>query len=444
MRKTISILVFSDLHPSDRPSLIFHDETKHVYLTEHAPCSVSLSSRIYHSKDHFRRSSPCENCSSLLSPVQFTEYFHSFLIANVTYNLMQMFLDKRSNQRDQFGYISSINAHQIEQIVINNSKLSHSSDLNVHSTKYSLVLRVQSWPKEICSNYEQRHRLWPTNISSLFQSTCFIRSQGTIAYQTSRDDQCSNCQQTLSSISGSSWSYTYAAVEDELVRLMSDGHKRFASIGWNYLQKTSHGQLSFAIFKHTLFYFFEGYSLEEFRTHDFTDQLSSFLRYLLYRFQTESIPHYFNSHVNLFNANLPFDWLTIPIISPHTSIYTLPDSSLYLSHLFYLIEFQSKFLDEFPSIKSNITQSILDAHRYALERISIPQHSITLDCLYQYQQSNVQIILDYLPAIRLQESSLLLHVFWSIFIQYFNPLFDELFLYSNNNHSSQVNSSSSR
>lgn len=398
LRKIISIIIFSELHASAQPSLIFDDETKHIYLTKYADNSSALSPLI----DHFRQLSPCENKSS----VQFTEYLHSFLIANVTYNFMQIFLEKPSNQRHQFGYISSINTHQIQQIIIDNSKLSHSSDLNVHSTKYSFVLRVQTWPKTIRSIYEQRHRLWPTNISSLFQSTCFIRSQ--------------------TSVSGASWSYTYTAIERELVRLMSEEQKRFASIGWNYLKKISHGQISFVIFKHTLFYFFEEYS-----SNDFTEQMSSFVKYLLHRFQTKSIPHYFNPNINLFNSNLSFDWLTIPIIVPYTSIYTLPNSSLYLSHLLYLIEFQSKFLNDFPSIKNNITQSIFDAHQYALEQISsdhsLPQHSFTLDCLYRYQQTNVQIILDYLPIVRTQESSLLLHVFWSIFIQYFNTLFDDIF-----------------
>jgi hypothetical protein len=53
---------------------------------------------------------------------------------------------------------------------------------------------------------------------------------------------------------------------------------------------------------------------------------------------------------------------------------------------------------------------------------------LTLDCLYRYQEENVQIILDYLPLLRGKEPSLLIHSLWSMFVQYFNCLFDDLFI----------------
>jgi len=56
------------------------------------------------------------------------------------------------------------------------------------------------------------------------------------------------------------------------------------------------------------------------------------------------------------------------------------------------------------------------------------QRQLTLDCLYRYQEENVQIILDYLPLLRDKEPSLLIHSLWSMFIQHFNFLFDDLFI----------------
>ena len=336
---------------------------------------------------------------------------------------------------DLFGYISSIDSNRIHQILIDNSKITHSSDLDIHSTEISFVLRVQSWPKEIRSIYEQRHRFWPiaTDLSSLFQSTCFIRSNGN-EYQTLIKESCSHCEQILS-ICSSSWSYTYSAIENELVKLMTDGQKRFASINWNYLNKKSEGQFPFILFKHTLFFFFEQYPSDQFTRNDLT---KTYLDYFLDCFQKKSIPHYFNSILNLFNENISIEWLSTPFLSGHSLIYILPDSAMYLSSLQYLIEFQSKFLDHFPSGKSNITQTILETDQYVRKRLSIPD-PLTLDCLYQYQQSNVQIIVEYLPVLRLEESSLLLHAFWSIFIQYFHRLFDDQF-----KSSSSISESSSR
>lgn len=338
-------------------------------------------------------------------------------MANATYNFMQIFLRKSSNQQDRFGYISTRDSNRIQQILIDNSKLKHSSNLNVHSTEISFVLRIQSWPKDLRSNYEQRHRYWPSSIDlpSLFQSTCFIQSNET-NHQLSLDKPCSHCEQILSTYS-SSWSYTYSAIENQLIQLMSNEQKQFASILWNEFNTRSHEQFSFILFKHTLFYFFEHYP-----SHNFPNSISIFLGYFLDCFQRKSFPHYFNSMINLFHENIAIEWMSTSILSGYSSIYTLPDSDMYLPSLQYLMEFQSKFLEDFPSGKSDIIRTILETDQYVREH---QVNSLTLDDLYRYQEMNVQIIIDYLPVLRRKESSLLLHAFWSIFIQYFHRLFDD-------------------
>ena len=128
----------------------------------------------------------------------------------------------------------------------------------------------------------------------------------------------------------------------------------------------------------------------------------------------------------------------------NSSVYLLPKSSSYLYHLIYLIQFQSSFLHYLHSSKTNLIQTILDTHELVIKQLSLgvktykrqldssqaikSHRPLTPDCLYRYQEENVQIILDYLPLLREKEPSLLIHSLWSIFIQYFNSLFDDLFI----------------
>ncbi len=343
----------------------------------------------------------------------------SFMISKATYNLMQICFGELT-KNNLFGYISQIDSNRIRQTIINNSKLNFSYDLDVDYIDISFVLRVQSWPEEIRSIYEQRIRLWPTNIEQLFDQTCFIRYKDELS------------------------SYTYAAIEGQLVRLMSDGQIRFASMIWNYLNRKTEGKFSFLIFKHTLFYFFEQYSSDSFMNSDLFSQISNFLNFLNNRLQTKSIPHYFNSNYNLFHENISIPMPMSYLDLRNSLIYNLPKSSMYLYHLMYLIQFQSNFIKYFPLSKTNLTQTILDIHELVIQQLSLgvktykqqldfsiaiqSHRRLTLDNLYRYQEENVQLILDYLPLIRLKEPSLLLHSFWSIFIQYFNSLFDDLFI----------------
>jgi hypothetical protein len=350
------------------------------------------------------------------------------------------------NNNNTFGYISQINPNHIRQTIINNSKLNYSYDLDVDHTSFYFVLRVKSWPQEIRSIFEQRERLWPLNIENLFANTCFIRCNDN-KHETSPINKCHSCEKMLSSSSDSTWSYTYAAIENQLILSMSDGHIRFASIAWNYLNGKTQGELPFIIFKHTLFYFFEQYSSDSFITHDLLNYIHIFLDLLVNRLQTKSIPHYFDSNYNLYNDNLSIKFSSIKITYldlKNSSIYLLPKSSFYLYRLIYLIQFQSNFLHYLRSTKTNLIQTILETHELVIKQLSsgvktykhqfdstiaIKSHRpLTLDCLYRYQEENVKIILDYLPLLREKEPSLLIHSLWSIFIQYFNPLFDDLFI----------------
>jgi len=357
-----------------------------------------------------------------------------------------MCFNEINKKNNLFGYISQIHPNRIQQMIINNSKLNYSYDIDVEYTNFYFVLRVESWPNEIRSIYEKRKRLWPLNIENLFDKTCFIRYNGN-EYETPTNNQCLNCEKMLSSLSDSSWSYTYAAIEAQLVHSMSDGHIQFASIVWNYLNGKTEGQLSFRIFKHTLFYFFEQYSSDSFTTSDLFNYISLFIDFLFNCLQTKFIPHYFNSNYNLYNDQISINFISFKMTYldlKNFSIYILPKSSLYLYHLIYLIQFQSNFLRYFFSSKTNLTQTILDTHELVIKQLSLgvktykrQLHSIiaiqsyrplTPDCLYQYQEENVQIILDYLPLLREKEPSILIHSLWSIFIQYFNSLFDDLFI----------------
>ena len=95
-------------------------------------------------------------------------------------------------------------------------------------------------------------------------------------------------------------------------------------------------------------------------------------------------------------------------------------------------------------------QTILDLDRAVIRQLSLgvqaykqqldssiaikAHRSLTLDRLYRYQENNVQFILDYLPMLREREPSLLVHSLWSMFIQYFNSFFDDIFVSEKQEH----------
>jgi hypothetical protein len=396
-------------------------------------------------KDISRIFSSCDHCSLLLSASKLHQCLHPFFLGNLTYNLVQICFNEINNN-NLFGYIAQLNSNKFRQTIINNSKLNYSYNLDVDYTDFYFVIYVQSWPKEIRSMYEKRQRLWPLDINNLFDNTCFIRFNGNedVTYAT---DRCFGCEKILSLLPNSSWSYTYTSIEAQLVLHMTDGHVRFASIVWNYLNGKSEGEFSFVIFKHTLFYFFEYYSSDSFTTSDLYSHIHVFIDFLFNRFQTKFIPHYFNPNYNLYNEKISINLINIKmnyLDLKNCSIYLLPKSSLYLYHLIYLIQFQSNFLQCLHSSKTNLIQTIIDTHESVMKQlllgvktykqhldstIAIKSHRpLTLDCLYRYQEENVQLILDYLPLLRAKEPSLLIHSLWSIFIQYLNSLCDDLFI----------------
>ena len=232
---------------------------------------------------------------------------------------------------------------------------------------------------------------------------------------------------------------------------MSDEQIRFASILWNYLNSKTQGQLPFNLFKHTLFYFFEHYSSDCFISSDLLTYTHLFTDYLFNRLQAKFFPHYFNSNYNLYDEHLSITLMSSISIKmtyldlKNFAIYLLPKSSEFLYQLIYLIQFQSHFLHcllACTASKTNSIQTILDTHELVLKQFSTGIQTykrkletnmtmktpLTLDCLYRYQEENVQIILDYLPLLREKEPSLLIHSFWSMFIQYFSCLFDDLFI----------------
>ena len=442
-----TFLFHSNLKTFDRPSFIFDENNRFVYLTKFSRWN-EFKSITFRTKDVLGIFSSCDHCSLLLSATKFNQCLRTFLIVNATYNLIKICFNEINNNHI-YGYISQNYSNKIQQIIINNSKLNYSYDIDVNHTDFYLVLRVQSWPQEIRSIYEQRKRLWPLNIENLFHRTCFIRYNGK-EEEMMMSDNCSNCEKVLTSLlNSSSWSYTYVEIETQLILMMSNGHVRFASILWNYLNGKTQGQLSFNIFKHTLFYFFEQYSSDSFTTSDLHSHINLFTKFLFNCLETKSIPHYFNSTYNLYNDNISTTLMhlisskTIYLDLKHFSLYHLPKSSLYIYHLIYLIEFQSNFVHYFHSSKTNLIQTILDTYELIFRRLSlgvkiykrelcfttsIKSCSLTIDCLYQYQEKNVQLVLDYLSLLREKESSLLVHSLWSTFIQYFNSLFDDLFI----------------
>lgn len=418
-----------------------------IYITKYSRWN-ELDSIAYRTKDVSTVLSSCGACSLLLSGSKLNNCLNAFLLVNTTYSLVQMYFNEMNNN-NIFGYVSQIDSNTIRQIIINNSKLNYSCDLDVDHVLFYFVLHIKSWPQEMRSNYEKRQRLWPLNIDQLFNNTCFVRFDSN-EQEIFTNDKCLHCEKKLVILSKSSWSYTYAAIEAQLVLLMTDGHIRFASMLWNYLNSKTQGELPFMIFKHTLFYFFEQYPSNSFTTSDLVSHVNLFINSLIKCFERKSISHYFNSNYNLYNDNLPYslidllsDKITYVDIK-HSSIYLLPKSSLYLYHLIYLIQFQSSFLQYLRSPKTNLIQTIIDTHESVIQQFSFGIKTykqqldsneaikscrpLTLDILYRYQEQNVQVILDYLPLLREKEPSLIIHSLWSIFIQYFNSLFDDLFI----------------
>jgi len=356
----------------------------------------------------------------------------------------------QTNPNSTFGYISQNNPRKIRQILLNNSKFAYSYDLDVIHTSFYFVLRVQTWPQDVRQIYEQRQRSWPMNIEQLFEDTCFLRIELIESTDQSKSSsKCSNCEKHFSSSIDSSWSYTYAAIESKLIEMMSDDQIRFASILWNYLNGKTQGQLPFNVFKHTLFYFLESYSPDFFLSSDLVLQTHLYTDYLCHCLQIQSIPHYFNTNFNFYNENLSLI-LTNLLSTKMTyvdlknfQIYHQSKSSSYLFYFLYLIQFEKHFLqDLFASKTNNSLQAILDTHQSVIQKFllgiqiykrqlegnqtQLIQRTLTLDCLYHYQEDNVQTIVDYLPLLREKEPLLLLHSLWSMFIQYFNCLFDDL------------------
>ena len=432
---------------SDTPLLIFDDQRKLVYQTKHARFLglQSFTCLTNHVPRLPKLFSSCDQCSSLLSGSKLHHRLHSFLLVNTTHNLVQKCFNETTNN-NIFGYISQRNPKKIRQTFINNSKFSYSYDLDVNHTSYYFVLRVHSWPQEIRQIYEQRQRSWPIDIGRLFEETCFIRIE-THKQDQSTMDKCPACEKLLSSSADSTWSYTYTSIEAKLVSMMTDEQIRFSSIIWNYLNGKTQGQLPFNIFKHTLFYFFEQYSSDCFISSDLLTYTHHFTDFLFNRLQQKFIPHYFNSTHNLYDDHLSITLMSSISIKmtyldlKNFSLYHLPKSSLFLYQFIYLIQFQTNFLQ---TSKANSIQTILDTHECVVKQLLSGiqmykrqldtnlakkiQQPLTLDCLYRYQEDNVQTILDYLPLLRDKEPSLLIHSFWSMFIQYFNCLFDDLFI----------------
>nr|BAJ93594.1 predicted protein [Hordeum vulgare subsp. vulgare] len=442
-----------DVKKFHTPSLIFDEQQKLVYITKHAR-SLGLRSITCTTNNITRLPklfSSCDHCSSLLSGSKLNKRLHSFLLVNTTHNLVEMCFNE-TNNNSIFGYVSQKHPTKVRQTVINNSKFAYSYDLDIGHTTLYFVLRVRSWPQDIRQTFEQRQRVWPVNLAKLFDGTCFIRVNNNDE-DIPTTNKCLACEKLLSTGSDSTWSYTYTVIETELISLMSEEQIRFASIMWNYLNGKTHGELPFNIFKHTIFYFFEQYSPDCFVSSDLLSHAHLFTDFLFNCLQTQLIPHYFNSNHNLYRDDLSSTLLSSVAIKmtyldlKNFSIHLLPSSSLYLYQLLYLIQFQTNFLQYLlacTSSKTNSIETILDTHELVIKQLSRgiktykrqldtnlsmkTQKTLTLDCLYRYQEDNVQIIVDYLPLLRDREPSLLIHSLWSMFIQYFNCLFDDLFI----------------
>ena len=458
-RRSQSVLIGHDelecidlktLNKSDTPSLIFDDEHKLVHVTKYARWNElqPLISFNDHLSDRF---STCDDCSTILSCSNLSQRLHLFLLVNATHHLVEKCL-QAAHQKCTFGFISQKQSNQIEETTIDTSKLTYSYDLDVEHRSFYFVLRVRSWPEEMRSTYERRSRLWPWDTAKLFDRTCFIRIRDD-APDIPRKSVCPSCEQLLCSRSKSSWSYSYATIEAQPISQMSNEHRRFASIALNYINGKSQGKFPFVLFKHVLFYFFEQCSFDEFTTSDVLSPLQLFTEFLFDRLQTPSLAHYFNPDEHLSTERISLELLSMktnPTDVNQCSMRCLSPSSAYLYHTFYLIQFQFNLFESLLSSKSNTMQTLLDldtavirqlslgvqAYKQQLDAsITIKSHrSVTLDRLYRYQENNIQFILDYLPMLREKEPSLLIHSLWSMFIQYFNSFYDDLFFSEKNEH----------
>ncbi|CAF3697255.1 unnamed protein product [Rotaria socialis] len=451
--KELECVHLKDVKKFDTPSLIFDEQQKFVHITKHSRL-FGIQSLKYTTNNVTRLPklfSSCDHCSSLLSGSKLNHRLRPFFLVNTTHNLVQMCFNE-TNHNTVFGYISQTHPSKTRQTIINNAKFSYSYDLDVSYTSLYFILRVCSWPQELRHIYEQRQRLWPVNIDNLFDGTCFIRVNNDEQYMRATD-KCHACEKILSASLDSTWSYTYKVIEAKLVSTMSDEQIRFASIIWNYLNGKTQGQLPFVIFKHTLFYFFEKYSSDSFTSTDVLNHAHRFTDFLFDRLQAKLVPHYFNSTFNLYKDDLSITLMSSISIKmtyldlKNFSIYSLQKSSLDLYRLIYLVQFETNFLQcllSCTSSKTNSIQTILDTHELAIKQLLSgiktykrqfettntikTRRPLTLDCLYRYQEENVQTVLDYLPLLRDKEPSLLIHSLWSMFIQYFNCLFDDLFI----------------
>jgi hypothetical protein len=458
---SVCLLSSRDTRKIERtPALIFDEQDKHVHTTKHArflglqsmTCTTSRSKRLP------KLFASCDQCSTLLSGSKLNRRFRSFFLVNITHSLVEQCFNE-TNNNNVFGYLSQQHPIKIRHTMINNAKLAYSYDLDVQHTSFYFVLRLHSWPEDIRQIFHRRQRQWPVDVDKLFDGTCFIRLDHVEQDEQITNTKCSTCEKRLSLSSTSSWSYTYAAIENQLILAMSDEQIRFSSIMWNYLNGKTDGQLPFAVFKHVLFYFFEYYASDVYLTRDLISYAHMFVDFLVDRLHQKSMPHYFHSQFDFYNENLS-TCLIQSLASKMTytdlkqfSVHVSPGSSVYLYYLIYLIQFQSHFLQSLLSCTSSKTdsiQTILDAHELVSKQLSFGIRTykrqldmlttrrtfstLTLDRLYAYQEENVQIIVEYLPLLRDRQPSLLIHTLWSMFIQYFNCLFDDLFV-SDENHS---------
>lgn len=443
---------FRDVKKFDSPTLIFDEREKRVHITKHArflglqtlTCMNDESSRLP------KLFASCDQCSSLLSPYKFNEHLRRYFFVNLTHNLVESSFNENKNNH-VFGYVSDRNPKKIRKISINNSKTSYSYDLDVFETNFLFVIRMNSWPEEIRQNFDKRSRSWPYDVESLFDGTCFIRFER-LEEETTTDRKCSDCERSFSMASNSSWSYSFSSIENKLVSMMNSDQLRFSSILWNFLQGKTSSKVPFNVFKHSLFYFFEQHSADDFLTSDLISHINLFTDLLVQCLQNKRVAHYFNSNYNLYRDE--FEDLKTELIKvrinysdlKHFSVYLLPKTSPMIYHWMYLIEFQSHFLQcllACESSKGSSLEAILETDQTVIKKLSSgiriykrqlesmsnskTVRSLTPDCLYAYQERNVQIILEYLPLLRDKEPSLLIHSLWSTFIQYFNCLFDDLF-----------------
>ncbi|CAF1639939.1 unnamed protein product, partial [Didymodactylos carnosus] len=202
------------------------------------------------------------------------------------------------------------------------------------------------------------------------------------------------------------------------------------------------------------FIFFDLYEHDTFKQCDILLYFHFYIEHLLNCFIQKSLPNYFNEKENYYSQILEEDCrqytdiLSTLLSLPRTytdfrksfSITTVPISSLFLIHLRYLIYFQHNFIKRLLSCDSKTSTStfrlLLEIHEQVLKQLTLKTKmkitttkyikQLTLDTLYQFQEQNAQIVLDYLPFLRDKEQSLLIHNLWSVYIQYFNCMFDDL------------------